>query len=71
MTRDEAVSIASRLAAEKGWRWEPPIVASRRGGLLFSKRWEVVSNSDKRGCNVRVVINDRDGSVVSSAFCPR
>ena len=71
MTQSEAISIAKSEAEKNGWPWHEPTSALRRGWLFTRKKWEVVSNADKRGCNVCVFIDDEDGSVVRAAFCRR
>jgi hypothetical protein len=71
VTQSEAIAIAKLEAAKNGWAWHEPAIALRRGWFFERKKWEVVSNSDKIGCNVRVFIDDEDGSIIKAAFCPR
>jgi hypothetical protein len=71
MTENEAISVAEAEAAKNDWPWHEPIRASRRRSLFQGAKWEVVSNADRIGCNVRVLIDDGDGSVITAAFCPR
>lgn len=73
MTRDEAIRLAEAAAREEGWAWEQPVRASlRRPWLLWGEPyWEVFSNADMRGCNVRVEIEDATGRVLAKHFLPR
>lgn len=73
ISEHEAIEIARRVAAEKGWRWEEPVVARRTRTLFIvgPAEWEVTTNADKRGTNVRVVLNAEDGAVLRAAFLPR
>jgi len=71
MTESEAVSVAKAEADKRDWPWHDPVRATRRRSLFRGRKWEVVSNADKIGCNVRVLIDDGDGSVIKAAFCPR
>jgi hypothetical protein len=72
MTEHEAVTIARTLAADRNWTWlEPAITISRRQWLFFgSHRWTVISNGGRRGCNVRVQIDD-SGQVISAGYVSR
>jgi hypothetical protein len=72
MTREQAISTARGIAAKNEWAWEQPVSARLVGfRLLGGNRWEVVSNAERRGCNVRIVLDDRTGAVVSANFLPR
>jgi hypothetical protein len=71
MTKDEAIAIAARVAAENGWPWDAPVTAIPPGWLFRRGKWEVVSNADCRGRNVRVLISDRGASILRAAFCSR
>lgn len=66
MTDDDAIAIAKRVAAERGWRWEGRVKVSRK--LLGG--YEVRTNADMLGSNVRVEL-DRDGNVTTAAWLPR
>lgn len=72
MTADEAIERARQIARERQWTWEPPIRARRRRSLFVGPaRWEVWSNADMRGSNVRVVIDDATGKVLTRVLLPR
>ncbi len=72
MTREEAISSARDIAAKNEWPWEQPVSARLVGfRLLGGNRWDVVSNAERRGRNVRIVLDDRTGAVVRASFLPR
>jgi hypothetical protein len=73
MTRDEAVRIAETVAQQKDWLWSEPIHARQyRAWFVFgSIYWDILSNANKRGCNVRITIEDATGKVVRKKFLPR
>jgi hypothetical protein len=71
VTNDEALAIAKDTARQNGWPWQLPIYVKRRRRIFRSAVWSVVTNVDKRGCNVRANVDDRDGRVLQANFCPR
>jgi hypothetical protein len=71
VTEFMAIEIACKIATERGWPWEEPILAMvRRRGWLWSgpRYWEVVSNANCRGRNVSVAIDYATGHVLGSGF---
>ena len=73
ISEEEAIEIARRVAVEKGWRWQEPVKAHRTRAFIFFGRseWEVLTNADMRGTNVRVVVDAQDGTVLRAAYLPR
>ena len=73
ISEQEAIEIARRVAAEKGWRWREPVKARRTRTWIFIGRaeWEVRTNAEMRGTNVLVVVDAQDGTVVRAAYLPR
>jgi hypothetical protein len=72
MTRDRAIELAREVARAEGWLWLEPVRAIRfRRWWVGSMSWEVVSNRDKHGINVRVVIDDLTGRIVEKGFLSR
>ena len=73
MTSDEAIRLAEAAAREEGWDWKEPVRAALRRPWLFwgEPYWEVFSNADKRGSNVRVKIEDATGRVLGKHLLPR
>jgi hypothetical protein len=72
MTAEQAITRAQTLARERDWLWLPPVRAVRRRAFFIGPaRWEVRSNADMIGSNVRVVIDDATGTVLTQAFLPR
>jgi hypothetical protein len=57
----------------EGWPWkEPARVRRLRVGILFGRaRWEVWTNADSLGSNVRIVIDERTGQILEKRFLPR
>jgi hypothetical protein len=72
MTRERAVELAQEVARREGWPWIEPIRATRfRRWWVGPITWEVVSNADKRGMNVRIVIDGSSGRILEKRFLPR
>lgn len=73
ITRDEAIAIARQAAVDRGWRWEEPVSAERgRTWLLFGRhKWEVRTNTQRRGANARFVIDAIDGHLLQAVWLPR
>jgi hypothetical protein len=76
LTEDEVIALAKRVAAESGWTWLGPGVAWRAGKLtrlLYAGGdtvWCVKSHAGL-GCNVEVLIRDKDSRVLLKGFDPR
>ena len=72
MTQEQAIMIAKDTAKKAGWIWKEPItVVKKRKWLLGRPYWSVVSNSEKKGMNVRVTIDDLTGQILQSNFSRR
>jgi hypothetical protein len=72
MTSEQAIACARTIAFDRDWPWLPPVRAARRRPFFIGPvRWEVWSNADMRGLNVRVVIDDASGRVLTQLFVPR
>jgi hypothetical protein len=69
----DAILRARDSATERGWEWREPVHVSRQRAYVFFGRlsYEVRSNADSRGCNVRVVVDAEDGSVKEAFWLPR
>jgi hypothetical protein len=72
MMRDEALTLARQLAAERGWELLDPVSVRKYRPLWFQKpRWQVMSNHECRGMNVLIEIDDKTGEILHKAFLPR
>ena len=71
MSEGDAINLAREVAIKNGWTWRGRVSVAKRGWLFSRRKWEVVSNADMRGCSVRVLINDADGTIIRAAFLPR
>jgi len=73
MTAERAEAVAKAAAADEGWPWQDPVRVRRQRRWLFigPTRWEVWTNADSLGSNVRVVIDDASGDVKEKHFLPR
>ena len=72
MTGEEALERARAIAAEKGWPWLDPVsVRKVRPFLLGSVRWVVMTNAERRGMNVRIVLDDASGRILAEGYLPR
>lgn len=67
MSESDALSIARRIAAERGWPWKEPVRIRRtRSGY-----WTVWTNCECRGCNIRIILDDSTGETKLAVFLPR
>jgi hypothetical protein len=71
MTEDRVIEVARDVASAQGWPWLEPVRVRRRRRWFRSPLWEVVSNSDALGMNVRIVVDDTTGRVLEKGFLPR
>jgi len=69
---DDAIEIARKRAAEKGWGFAEPLdIIKRRGWFGRPGRFEIETNAGKRGTKARFVIDAATGDVVSEGYIPR
>jgi hypothetical protein len=73
VTADEVQAVARAAAIAEGWPWEEPVrVRRQRSWLFFGRaRWEVWTNADSMGSNVRVVIDETTGEIQEKHFLSR
>ena len=72
ITKERAVAIAKEVALAENWPWQEPVhVRSTRVGFWGPRHWEVWTNAEMRGTNVRVVIDQATGTVLERWFLPR
>jgi hypothetical protein len=76
LTAAEVIALAKQVAAENGWMWLGPGVVRKEyllTRLIFAAGgsvWRVKSHYGF-GCNVEVLIRDRDARVLFKGFDPR
>ena len=72
ISQEEAIEIARREALTLGWGWVEPINVYWKGDGWFGKRgkWEIYTNVNVRGGNIRMLISD-EGDVVEKGFLPQ
>lgn len=72
MTQGEAIGIAKFVAQNEGWSWKDPARATKHRRWFFgSVYWEIISNVDMIGSNVRIKIEDATGKVLEKGYLPR
>ncbi len=72
ITEQEAIERAKQIVQNKGWGWGEPVIATlRRPWFGKGGRWEIFSNVQHRGGNVRVVIDVQTGAVLEEGYIPR
>jgi hypothetical protein len=72
MTQMRAIDLAREIARTEGWSWREPVKATYiRRWLLGSAAWEIISNCDSRGMNVKILIEDATGRILTKAFLRR
>lgn len=70
LDREGVTSIAQAEVESRGWPWVEPVkvIKSRKWFLVGPVQWEVVTNTEYRGGNVFVMIDDKTGKVLGSRF---
>lgn len=72
MKSEQAIRLAREVAKAEGWLWLEPVRVIRfRRRWIGPVAWKVVSNADKCGTNVRIVIDDSTGRIIKKGFLPR
>jgi hypothetical protein len=72
MTREQAIGVAQREAEKQGWPRLEPVEARRsRRWLIGATVWEVASNAQSKGMNVRVRIEDDTGRICRAGYTQR
>ena len=72
MTEQEVLWLAEAHATARGWPFLLPAFVRLHKPWLFGRpHWDVWTNAECRGQNVRVVIDAETGAIVSSGFAPR
>ena len=70
--RDQAIEIARKRAAEKGWPFAEPLdLIIRRGWLGGVSRFEIETNAGNLGTKARFVIDAKTGEIVSEGYVSR
>ncbi len=74
ITEHEAIDRAKQVAEAQGWGWAEPVLATLYRpwfGLGKGGKWEVFSNVQRVGGNVRVVIDALTGEVLEKGYNAR
>ena len=66
ISKVEALSIAQIECEKRGWPWWQPIIVKPKWGI-----WEVWTNADERGGNVRIFVKKDTGEVIKAFLLPR
>lgn len=70
--QDQAIEIARKRAAEKGWAFAEPLeVIIRRGWSGALSRFEIETNAGSLGTKAHFVIDARTGEIVSERYVSR
>jgi len=73
MTREEVLGLVRRVAAEEGWPYSEPVLVTRKRPWFRNSggTWEVFTNRNFIGGNIRMVVDDGTGKILSKGFIPR
>lgn len=78
MTQDKAIQRAREIAIAQGWPWEEPLWVKRHKPNLLDRlfgrpitTWTIRSNTNFRGRNVTIILNDESGECLGKWFAPR
>lgn len=66
----EAIEIAKKAALKQNWIWLEPISAERSWQSFF-RNWDIRTNVDKKGSNIYMTIDGRNGKIIKKGFAPR
>lgn len=70
--RDQAITIARDRATALGWAFSEPLeIIVRRGWFGGTSRFEIETNTGKRGTKARFVIVAKTGEIVSEGHLAR
>lgn len=72
LSHEQAIQVARAVAEQEGWTWIEPARAWKTRRWGFGRPvWQVVSNAEAKGLNVRVRVDGRTGAVLEKAYAPR
>ena len=73
MTENDIIEIGKEAVREKGWSWQKPVIVRRiKKYILFGPPlWRIWTNSDAKGGNVVIYIDDATGKVLNIAMTPQ
>jgi hypothetical protein len=66
ISEEAAVLIARQACETRGWAWRGTIRVWSRWG-----KWVVRTNTQARGVNAEIVIDQQTGTVVNASYIPR
>jgi hypothetical protein len=69
--RPRLLAVARELASERSWPWIEPVEISLSSSGTAGRIWTIVTNSQARGMNIRIVIREADESIVHAGYLPR
>ena len=72
MEQKEIIEIAKKALDEKGWSWKKPIIVRKlKKYVLFGPvMWKVWTNSNKKGRDVFILIDDKNGRILNISMTP-
>jgi uncharacterized membrane protein YkoI len=70
--QNQAIEIARKRAAEKGWAFAEPLqVTTRRRWFGGTSRYEIETTAGKRGTKARFSIDANTGEIISEGYVSR
>ena len=70
LSKQEVIEIAKNAALQQNWTWLEP-VSAERSWLSFFRNWDIRTNADKKGTNIYVTIDGKNGKIIRKGFAPR
>jgi hypothetical protein len=67
----KVIDVAKAEARGRGWAWLEPVHMAVVRVTPLGRVWEVRTNSQNRGVNVRIQVSDWDLAVVQAGHLPR
>jgi hypothetical protein len=69
--REEIIRVAQAEARRRGWSWLEPVHIAVVRVTPLGRVWEIRTNSQARGMNVRVEVNDWDLVIAQAGYLSR
>jgi hypothetical protein len=66
LKKQQLIDIAKLECEKESWPWLEPISIQDNWS-----DWTIITNSDKIGCNVRIIVSKKSGEVFKKSFMPR
>lgn len=70
LSKQEIINIAKNAALEQNWVWIEPISVERSWESFF-RNWNIRTNANKKGRNINIIIDGKNGTIIKKKFSSR